>query len=124
MVKLLDEIDTVSCLKKGSQYFAIYTNDYVFTDVLHFTSPCNYSSYLKQWGVVEEKSVFPYQHFSTIEELESTKEFPPKEAFFSDLSTKGVSQDDYSNAKKEYDTRRKLPGIIYYTKYIIINIIY
>jgi len=79
-------------------------------DVLHYTSPCNYSGYLKQWGVTEEKSIFPYQFYSSVEELEAATEFPVQSAFFSELTEKDVSDEDYHTAKNEYDTRRCLPG--------------
>ena len=79
-------------------------------DTLHFTSPCNYSGYLKQWGVTEEKSIFPYQYYSSVEELEASTCFPPKHAFYSELTEKDVSDEDYNTAKNEYDTKSCLPG--------------
>ena len=110
LVKILGEVGEISCLKKGAQYFAIYTDMFTFTDVLHYTSPCKYSDYLKQWGVVEEKSIFPYQYYSSIEELEAASEFPPIEGFYSDLTETNVSEEDYAKAKEEFDQRRNLPG--------------
>ena len=133
LVKSMEDKE-FSIIKQGSSYRSIYVidkimedeketkvNKFAFLDVLHFTSPCNYSNYLKQWGVTEEKSIFPYQHYSSIEELEEATEFPPKTAFYSDLTDKTVSDEDYDNSKNEYDTRRQLPGkhIIYKTLYII-----
>ena len=118
MVKVLSDDSSISCLKKGAQYFSIYTDLFTFTDVLHYTAPCNYSNYLKQWGVVEEKSIFPYQYYSSIEELKEATEFPPIEAFYSDLTKSTVSHDDYIKSKEEYDQRRNLPGKIYTRVYI------
>ena len=57
----------------------------VFKDVRHYTSPCNLDKFLKTWQAPAEKSVFPYQKYSSIEELEQATEFPPIEDFFSDL---------------------------------------
>ena len=57
----------------------------VFKDVRHYTSPCNLDKFLRTWEAPAEKSVFPYQRFSSIEELIQTTEFPPIEDFFSDL---------------------------------------
>ena len=57
----------------------------VFKDVRHYTSPCNLDKFLKTWQAPAEKSVFPYQKYSSIEELEQATEFPPIEDFYSDL---------------------------------------
>ena len=57
----------------------------VFKDVRHYTSPCNLDKFLKTWQAPAEKSVFPYQLYSSIEELEQATEFPPIEDFYSDL---------------------------------------
>ena len=125
MVKILGEDGYISCLKKGAQYFAIYTDLFTFTDVLHFTSPCKYSNYLKQWGVEEEKSIFPYQFYNTVEELEAATDFPPPDAFYSDLTKSDVSEDDYIKAKAEFDQRKTLPGkylYIYTSIYMYIYI--
>ena len=109
-MKILGETENVSCLKKGAQYFAIYSDRFTFTDVLHYSSPCSYSNYLKQWRVSEKKSIFPYQYYSTIEELEQATEFPPIEGFYSDLTMSSVSHEDYIKAKAEFDQRKNLPG--------------
>ena len=42
-----------------------------FRDVLDFTAPTNLDKYLKTWNASEVKSIFPYSHFKSIEELES-----------------------------------------------------
>ena len=57
----------------------------VFKDVRHYTSPCDLATFLKTWKAPAEKSIFPYQKYSSIEELEQAVEFPPIEDFFSDL---------------------------------------
>jgi len=98
-------------IKQGTSYRSIYVEKkFAFLDTLHFTSPCSYSGYLKQWGVEEEKSIFPYQYYSSVEELEESTEFPPKTAFYSDLTGRTVSDEDYNNSKTEFDTRSQLPG--------------
>ena len=98
-----------SFIKKGAQYFCLKSEKYVFNDTLHFTSPCNYGQFLKQWGVVEQKSIFPYQLFSSIEQMEAMVNFPSYEDFYSDLTDSNVSTEDYNSAKLTYDTRRNLP---------------
>ena len=47
-------------------------------------------------------------YFSSIEEIRSTLEFPPKTAFYSELKQEDVNDDDYEQAKRLYDYRRQL----------------
>ena len=72
-------------IKRGAQYMMYTVGDIQFRDILDFTAPTNLDKYLKTWGASEVKSVFPYSHFKSIEELEATVEFPPKSAFFNEL---------------------------------------
>jgi len=110
-VKALGVENQFQIIKQGSSYRSIYVEKkFAFLDVLHFTSPCSYSGYLKQWGVTEEKSIFPYQYYDTIEQLEAATSFPPIEGFYSDLTEKSVTDEDYEKSKTEFDTRRCLPG--------------
>lgn len=97
-------------LKRGLQYFSITTKLFKFNDTLNYSSPCNYSKYLKQWKVKEiGKSIFPYQLYSTVEELSAATEFPSRESFYSTLTKKEVSVEEYESAKKEYDGKKSLP---------------
>ena len=105
----------INMIKQGAQYRSIYTERFTFGDCLNYSSPCKYSNYLKQWKVHEEKSIFPYQYYSSVEELEAATDFPPKQAFYSDLTEVGVTDEEYESAKNEYDSRRALPGKYIYT---------
>ena len=78
------EINT-NMIKRGAQYMMLNVDRVQFRDVLDFTAPTNLDKYLKTWNASATKSIFPYSHFNSIEELESTSEFPPKEAFFNEL---------------------------------------
>ena len=98
-----------SFIKKGAQYFCLQTEQFVFNDTLHFTSPCSYAQFLKQWGVSEKKSIFPYQLFSNIEQMEATIDFPSHASFHSDLTESNVSLEDYNISKCLYESRQKLP---------------
>ena len=79
------------------------------SDILFYTAPCSLTKYLKQWATVGQKSIFPHSHFSSIEEINRTIEFPPREAFYSELKRANVPQDEYDEAKNLYDTRLHLP---------------
>ena len=96
-------------LKRGARYFIINTDEIIFNDTLNYTAPCNLSSYLSQWKVTEQKSIFPYQYFSTVEELRECTEFPPIEAFYSSLTGKSVEQDIYDQTKAHFNHCRGLP---------------
>ena len=48
------------------------------------------------------------RYFTSIEEIRSTIEFPPKSAFFSQLKQQNVSDEDYELSKQLYDARRQL----------------
>ena len=84
-----NDID-VSVIKKGTAYMTLNLQrsdglEVVIKDVRHYTSPCNLDKFLKTWEAPADKSIFPYQRFGSIEELEQTTDFPPIEDFFSDL---------------------------------------
>ena len=45
-----------------------------------------------------KKGIFPYEYIDSIEKLSENK-LPPKEKFYSSLTEKGVSIEDYKHAK-------------------------
>ena len=97
-------------LKKGSRYFNISIGKVIFKDILSFSAPCSLEKYLANWYNGEaKKSIYPYQHFKSIEEIRQCLDFPPREAFYSDLKKSIVSIEEYNEAKSEYDRRRQLP---------------
>ena len=77
------------CLKKGTKYLRITLSreDRMldFPDVLSYSSPCTLEKFLRQWGASATKSVFPYQKYSSIEEMRADTEFPKYEEFYSSL---------------------------------------
>ena len=79
------DINNVSIIKKGSQYISVSTGDIVFKDILSFTSPCSLEKYLKQWNATAGKGIYPYSHFTCIEDIENCIEFPSYESFFNQL---------------------------------------
>ena len=67
------------------------------------------NNYLKQWGVSEEKSIFPYTLFSTIEDLVKQKIFPAYHEFFNELSDSNVNPDLYEKTRTLYNYHCELP---------------
>ena len=102
-------------IKKSSRYFSLTliktdTNQVVtFRDVLNFSSPTTLDNYLKQWGATVKKGIFPYGEYSSVEELRSAVEFPPFSAFYSELRQTNVAEEDYKEAKAEFQRRESLP---------------
>ena len=96
-------------LKKGSRYFNISIGKVIFKDILSFSAPCSLEQYLANWYSGQaRKSIFPYQHFESIEQIRQCLDFPPREVFWSDLKHSIVSVEEYNEAKQEYNRRRQL----------------
>ena len=99
----------VKTLKKGAKYITLEVDDIVFKDTLQYTSPCNLETYLRQWQAPEPKGIFPHGHFSNIESMRETLDFPDQSAFYSKLKQSGPTNEDYNNAKELYNERFRLP---------------
>lgn len=111
LIKALEKrYGKVNVLKKNNLYFNISCRKFTFKDALLFTSPCSLSKYLKQNQVKEKKSIFPYSFFRSIEEMRNCVNFPPHQAFFSELRNSNISLSDYTEAKTEFERRRALPS--------------
>ena len=105
----------VKILKRGSAYFSFNYNFeggiIEFVDICNYLSPCNLSGFLKMANISETKSVFPYQHFNSVEELKSCKTFPAYECFWSDLKNDySCTKEEYMVAKELFEERRHLPN--------------
>ena len=57
----------------------------VFRDVRSYTTPCSLDKFLKSWEAPFTKSIFPYQKYKSIEELQESVDFPDRSDFFNDL---------------------------------------
>ena len=95
---------TLTLIKKGERMQTVE-----FRDILNYSSPTSLDKYLKQWGVKQSKSIFPYSYFKSVEELSHTTDFPPPEAFFNDLKHIPIDDKLYVIAKNEYYRRKNLP---------------
>ena len=54
-------------------------------------------------SLLVRKGVYPYNYMDSPEKLKET-ELPPKEAFYSRLNDKGISDEDYEHARKVWET--------------------
>ena len=100
----------LSVLKKQNLYFSVRADRVTFKDILLFSSPCSLSKYLKQNDILEEKSIFPYSYYSNVTEIEGQIDFPPYEAFYSELKKINVDFEEYEKAKAEFYRRKGLPS--------------
>ena len=109
---------SMNAIKRGTGYMALTVTKVVgdrkasitFRDVLNYTAPCRLSKYLKQWGSELAKSIFPYSLYNSIEEVEQATEFPPYEAFYSELTQSNVNREEYNDARNEFERRKRLPS--------------
>ena len=99
----------ISCIKRGTRYLNVTIGELAFRDVLMLSSPCKLSDYLKTWKATEAKEIFPYQKYSSIEELENDTDFPPFDDFYSSLSNCNISPELYESSKKLFYQLKNLP---------------
>ena len=86
LVPVLIELDSVKfAIKKGTGYMVIATEELKFLDATYYIAPgFNYDSFLKAYGVKQNKSYFPYEYLDSLEKLDS-REFPAYKDFYSSL---------------------------------------
>ena len=53
--------------------------------------------------LLTRKRVYPYDYMDTLEKLKET-ELPPKEGFYSKRNNEGISDEDYTHARKVWET--------------------
>ena len=92
----------ISCIKRGTRYLNATVGEFSFRDVLMLSSPCKLSQYLQTWKARGQKSIFPYQKYKNVEELELDTEFPPFDDFYSTLSGEQISHDLYEVEKAKF----------------------
>ena len=100
---------SVSMLKKGTSYFSCNFGSLHFKDLLNFTCPMSLDKYLKTWTSDEQKLVYPYERFASIEEIRQQIEFPPVTEFATSLKNV-VDVDVYDSCRSEYERRLHLPS--------------
>ena len=112
LLKVLDKKQippsNIKLLKKGPHYFSVQFLNLHFKDLINFSIPASLDKYLQTWTNKFQKLAYPYERFSSINEIKSCLEFPPKKDFFS--SIKGDCDDElYTKCKKIYDFHHNLP---------------
>ena len=110
LLKILKESGRVNILKKRTSYITISNDKIIFKDVLKFHSPCNYEKFVSLWGTPGAKSIWPYQFFSCVEDIQLQKTFPKRSEFANHLHGGTLPEKDlYIKAKTEFYRRKLLP---------------
>lgn len=113
MVKYANNNDLakeVRVLKKGSNYFSFSIDTLDFKDVLSFSAPCSLDKYFKQWYKGDlAKGIYPYQKFSSIEQINAQVDFPSYDEFYSELKSSNIERVQYESSREEYYRRFNLP---------------
>ena len=86
LVPVLIALDSVKfAIKKGTGNMVIATEELKFLDATYYIAPAfNYDSFLKAYGVKQNKSYFPYEYLDSLEKIDS-REFPAYKDFYSSL---------------------------------------
>ena len=70
--------------------------DNAFKNILKYFTP-------EQANLLKQKGFYPYEYMNTEEKFNDTK-LPPREAFYSKLSGRGIKEKDYKHAWNVWDT--------------------
>ena len=72
--------------------------------------------------LMRRKGKYPYEYMDSWKKFEQTS-LPPKDAFFSRLNMKGISDQDYEHAQQVWNTmEKKTPGC-YHNTYLVTDVL-
>ena len=111
--QVLDDINfdrtKINMIKKGLSYFSLSIGRLTFKDLLNFNCPMKLDKYLQIWGSNCKKLVYPYEKFSSIDEIRACKVFPPITEFETTLNP-NIDISTYNECKELFETRMNLPA--------------
>ena len=83
-------------IKRQNTYMCLYTDKLKFLDICNYLAPgFSYAKYLTAYGCAQQKGHFPYEYMTDLCKLEDHA-LPPQSAFFSRLTSEGISDTDYA----------------------------
>ena len=95
-------------VKKSGKYPCFKTEHLKFLDVLQFLAPgYNLKSFFKAFGVSEQKGFFPYDYFTSAEQLDETT-LPPYDTFYSSIKGCNVLEEEYISFQKLIDQGKSI----------------
>ena len=90
-------------VKKSGKYPCMKTEDLKFMDIFQFLHPgYNLRSFFKAFGVSEQKGFFPYDYFTSAEQLDETT-LPPYETFYSTIKSCNILEEEHNAFQKLID---------------------
>ena len=76
----------------------------------------------EKFRLMIRKGVYPYEYMDGWEKFEEAS-LPPKDAFYSRLNMKGISDQDYENAQQVWNTMEKKTLGCYHDTYLKTNVL-
>ena len=92
------DVEQASCfvIKRQNTSMCLSTDKLKFVDICNYLAPgFSYDKYLKAYGCAQQKGHFPYEYMTLLCRLED-RALPPQSAFFSRLTSEGISDTDYA----------------------------
>ena len=90
--------ERASCfvIKRQNNFMCLTTDKFKFVDICNYLAPgFSYAKYLTAYGCAQQKGHFPYEYMNDLCKLED-RALPPQSAFFSRLTSEGISDTDYA----------------------------
>ena len=75
----------LTTIKKGNSFFSLEYKNICFRDASNYIPGTSLAKFCKTFNVDEPKSIFPYEHYRSLDQMR-TKNYPPNSAFFTSLS--------------------------------------
>lgn len=90
----------ITPIKKGNTFMAIMMEDVLMLDISNYLAAgTSYDKWIKAFQIPQTKGIWPYEWFQDTQQL-NQDHLPPKDAFYSTLRQKGISDDEYEYAKE------------------------
>jgi len=102
---LLPHLVKASCvIKKTNQYLSLSNDRLKFLDIQNYLAPnYSYKQYLAAYKCEVTKSFFPYNYVKNLDCLKETK-LPAREHFYNELTGTTISQEDYDECLRIWET--------------------
>ena len=81
----IDSGEKILVIKNGSGIMQLSTSFIIYNDVRRFTAGGNLDSFCKTWGVTLCKGAFPYEAYTSVQEMKQAVNWPTIESFKSSL---------------------------------------
>ena len=81
----------VNVIKRGSKIVMLKYGSIAFVDAMNFGPNCSLDSFGKMWGAAVKKGCFPYEMYTTIEDMVKDDEWPAMPSFSTTLGRSSYS---------------------------------